>query len=155
MFKNIGSKSQYRNLLVSALSNTPLHEKKLSFPPKYTISADEFLKSAPKVIDKNFAFPSVTTIVHFTNDLLPLPTDNAVVTTLKTIGLYKAALVDLGKHNITCPWVDDHTKGRDNGTVYIEGRGKNLLGGFKCQHTHCLGRSTQDFIAFLEKAITE
>ena len=90
-----------------------------------------------------------------THTLLPTPNDNSVITALKTLGIYKAPSKVPGKHDITCPWVDEHTKRRDNATVYFEGRGNNSLGGFKCQHTHCLHRTTQDFIAYLEKAIAE
>jgi hypothetical protein len=86
--------------------------------------------------------------------LLPSPEDNSVITALKTLGLYKKPL-GIGKHDITCPWVSEHSKSQDNGTVYFDGKGKNILGGFKCQHHHCRHRSTQDFIAYLEKVIAE
>lgn len=98
--------------------------------------------------------PTKVTLEQLTASLLPSPEDNSVITALKILGLYKKPL-DFGKHDITCPWVDEHTNGRDNGTVYIENKNKSSLGGFKCQHTHCLSRTTQDFIAYLEKAITE
>ncbi len=97
---------------------------------------------------------SVLTQDQISATLLPSSEDNSVITALKILGLYKKPL-GFGKHDITCPWVDEHTNGRDNGTVYIENKSRSSLGGFKCQHTHCLHRTTQDFIAFLEKAITE
>ena len=89
-----------------------------------------------------------------THTLLPTPNDNSVITALKILGLYKKPL-GLGKHDVTCPWVAEHTKGRDNGTVYIENKSKSSLGGFRCQHTHCQHRSIKEFVVYLEKAITE
>lgn len=98
--------------------------------------------------------PTKVTPEQLLASLLPSPEDNAVIHALKTLGLYKNPL-EKGKHNITCPWVSEHSKGRDNGTVYIEGKGNNSLGGFKCQHHHCVNRKIPDFIAALEKAIAE
>ena len=53
--------------------------------------------------------------------LLPSPEDNAVITALKTLGLYKKSLGN-GKHDFTCIWVSEHSKERDNGSVYFEGK---------------------------------
>jgi hypothetical protein len=59
----------------------------------------------------------------------------SVVVALKTKGLYKKAL-GLGKHDITCPWVNGHTDAADNGTAYFEPDPKYPNGGFKCHHSH-------------------
>lgn len=54
-----------------------------------------------------------------TNDLkLPL-TENPVVAALKAAGLYKTPLGS-GKHNITCPWVTEHTDELGDGSAYFE-----------------------------------
>ncbi|HOY88063.1 MAG TPA: hypothetical protein PLP67_06820 [Methylotenera sp.] len=98
--------------------------------------------------------PTKVTQEQILASLLPSPEDNSVITALKTLGLYKKPLGN-GKHDITCPWVAEHTKGRDNGTVYFDGKGNNSNGGFKCQHYHCIQRSTTDFIVCLEALIAE
>ncbi len=89
-----------------------------------------------------------------TPKLLPSRSDNAEIYALKTLGLYKKPLGN-GKHDITCPWVAEHTKERDNGTVYFEGKGNKSIGGFKCQHYHCSDKTTSDLIDYLEKAIAK
>ncbi len=65
--------------------------------------------------------------------------ENPVITILKTRGLYKSPLGS-GKHDITCPWVKDHTDQIDGGTAYWEPDATYTRGGFKCQHGHCTGR---------------
>lgn len=118
------------------------------------ISADDFLKSAPKiavnVIERINDVPPST----LSYSLLPTSQDNFIVAALKTLGLYKKPL-GLGKHDITCLWVANHTKRKDDGAIYIEGNGKNKLGGFKCHHTHCLNKDRPNFIAALEEAISK
>jgi energy-coupling factor transporter ATP-binding protein EcfA2 len=58
--------------------------------------------------------------------------------------------LDKGKHDITCPWVVEHTSEIDHGTVYYEPSEENKsLGGFKCQHGHCANRTIVDLRAFL------
>lgn len=59
----------------------------------------------------------------------------AIINALKTKGLYKSSLGD-GKHDITCPWVEQHTDALDNGTVYFEPSKEYPSGGFKCHHSH-------------------
>ena len=66
---------------------------------------------------------------------VPRPETNAVISALKTQGLYKRALGN-GKHDITCPWLHEHTDGLDTGACYFEPDGTYLVGGFKCQHSH-------------------
>lgn len=43
-----------------------------------------------------------------------------------------------GTYKITCPWVEEHTEQRDDGTVYI------APAGFKCHHGHCHNRTFAD-----------
>ncbi|QKK05621.1 MAG: hypothetical protein HND56_07945 [Pseudomonadota bacterium] len=64
----------------------------------------------------------------------------AIVSALKDKGLYKATLGD-GKHDITCPWVKEHTNAEDNGTAYFEPSKNYPGGGFKCHHGHCNNRN--------------
>jgi len=58
-----------------------------------------------------------------------------VITALKGLGLYKQQL-STGKHDITCPWVTEHTDSVDHGTAYFEPSPKYPKGGFKCFHSH-------------------
>ncbi len=80
---------------------------------------------------------------------IPPPNENAVLIALRARGLYKTPLGD-GKHNITCPWVQEHTGQEDGGTVYFEPDDLWPIGGFKCQHGHCAGRHIRDFLRILE-----
>ena len=60
---------------------------------------------------------------------------DVLIDKLKEEGLYKAALGS-GKHDITCPWVEEHTDFVDRGTAYFEPSLKYPNGGFKCLHSH-------------------
>lgn len=80
---------------------------------------------------------------------LPRPEENAVLAALRERGLYKAPLGD-GKHDITCPWVDEHTDAVDGGTVYFEPHDNWPIGGFKCLHGHCAGRHIRDLLRVLD-----
>ena len=67
--------------------------------------------------------------------LIPKTAENPVVTALKARGLYKTPLGS-GKHDITCPWVQEHTDALDTGAAYFEPDEFYSLGGFCCQHSH-------------------
>jgi hypothetical protein len=60
---------------------------------------------------------------------------NHVMDALILKGLYKKPLGS-GKHDITCPWVIQHTDAIDNGTVYFEPSLQYPTGGFICHHSH-------------------
>lgn len=74
-------------------------------------------------------------IVRGDDIFTPSPLENPVLTALKERGLYKRAL-GTGKHDITCPWVDEHTGAIDSGTAYFEPSDQHPHGGFCCQHSH-------------------
>ena len=80
---------------------------------------------------------------------IPRPEDNAVLVALRSCGLYKAPLGD-GKHDITCPWVREHTDEVDGGTAYFEPDDQWPIGGFNCFHGHCAERHIFDLLDFLE-----
>lgn len=65
----------------------------------------------------------------------PIPLINPVLLALREKGLYKSALGD-GRHDITCPWVDEHTDEVDSGSAYFEPSRDFPVGGFRCQHSH-------------------
>lgn len=67
--------------------------------------------------------------------LTPKAAENPVVSALKVLGLYKTPLGS-GKHDITCPWVSEHTDELDTGAAYFEPDDDFPLGGFCCQHSH-------------------
>ncbi|CAM5797817.1 hypothetical protein RFUL19S_04990 [Rhizobacter fulvus] len=67
--------------------------------------------------------------------LLPGKEENPTITALKAHDLYKAPLGQ-GKHDISCPWVNEHTDAHDGGTVYFEPSAEFPYGGFCCQHSH-------------------
>lgn len=60
---------------------------------------------------------------------------NPVIEKLKSKDLYKKPLGN-GKHDITCPWVHEHTDQIDNGAAYFEPSDGYPNGGFKCHHSH-------------------
>jgi hypothetical protein len=78
----------------------------------------------------------------------PAPSDNPVIVALQHRGLYRRAL-DAAKHDITCPWVHEHTDQVDNGTAYFAPNDDFPIGGFKCQHGHCSERKISDLLKFL------
>ncbi len=67
--------------------------------------------------------------------LTPKAAENPVVSALKARGLYKTPLGS-GRHDVTCPWVQEHTDGVDTGAAYFEPDEIYPLGGFCCQHSH-------------------
>jgi len=79
----------------------------------------------------------------------PRPEENAVMVALRNRGLYKAPLGE-GKHDITCPWVKEHTGQSDSGTAYFEPDDLWPIGGFKCYHGHCQGRHVRDLLKVLD-----
>lgn len=80
------------------------------------------------------------------------PEENSVLTALRDRGLYKAPLGD-GKHDITCPWVQEHTGEVDGGTAYFEPDDNWPIGGFRCFHGHCTDRHIRDMLSFLEVGV--
>ena len=80
---------------------------------------------------------------------IPRPEENAVLVALRNRGLYKAPLGE-GKHNITCPWLNEHTGKVDGGTAYFEPDDLWPIGGFKCLHGHCTDRHIRDLLKFLD-----
>lgn len=80
---------------------------------------------------------------------IPRPEENSVLVVLRNRGLYKAPLGD-GKHDITCPWVTEHTGEVNGGTAYFEPDDNWPIGGFKCLHGHCAERHVRDLLRFVD-----
>jgi hypothetical protein len=80
---------------------------------------------------------------------IPRPEENSVLVALRDRGLYKAPLGN-GKHDITCPWVSEHTDAVNGGTAYFEPDDNWPIGGFKCLHGHCAERHVRDLLRFVD-----
>ncbi|MCF7967960.1 MAG: RepB family DNA primase [Methylococcaceae bacterium] len=78
----------------------------------------------------------------------PRAESNPVITALQARNLYKKPLGS-GKHELTCPWVAEHTDQADSGTVYFEPDDNFVRGGFKCQHGHCASRHINELLSLL------
>ena len=78
--------------------------------------------------------------------LTPRAAENPVMAALKLRNLYKSPLGS-GKHDITCPWVQEHTDALDSGAAYFEPAEHRAVGGFCCQHSH---RATYRIRALLD-----
>ncbi|WP_190303167.1 death domain-containing protein [Methylomonas rhizoryzae] len=79
---------------------------------------------------------------------IPRANENPVIAALKESGRYKQPLGE-GKHDITCPWLHEHTNQTDQGTAYFEPSESYPLGGFKCMHGHCVHRRVSALHEFL------
>lgn len=53
-----------------------------------------------------------------------------------------------GRRAVRCPWSDQHSDGRglghDSSTVLLPPTADSNLGGFKCSHSHCCGKTWKD-----------
>ncbi len=101
-------------------------------------------KSLPKQIQAKHTQHKNSDAVY-----IPYLEDNSIIRALYQHGLYKASLGD-GKHDITCPWKDEHTDAVDNGTAYFEPNDNWPIGGFKCLHGHCSNRHVRDLLHFID-----
>jgi hypothetical protein len=81
------------------------------------------------------------------------PDENPVIGALRDCRLYKKPLGD-GKHDVTCPWVSEHTNALDGGTAYFEPDDLRPIGGFKCLHGHCNRRHIRDLLRFVDVEIS-
>lgn len=80
--------------------------------------------------------------------LTPKSVENPVVEALKLRGLYKTPLGS-AKHDVTCPWVEEHTGREDGGSAYWEPSNLSPIGGFCCQHSHRDTYHIRELLEFL------
>jgi hypothetical protein len=78
----------------------------------------------------------------------PQSAENPVIVALKARGLYKKPLGS-GKHDVTCPWVNEHTDKLDTGAAYWEPDASRPMGGFCCQHSHGDKHNIKTLLGFL------
>ena len=116
------------------------------------------LELAPAGRPKKTAKPykdSPKRIGNYADDVLtPKASENPIVNALKSQGLYKTPLGS-GKHDITCPWVQEHTDALDTGAAYFEPDELYPLGGFCCQHSHREKFKIVELSEFLGICLTE
>ena len=86
--------------------------------------------------------------------LTPKAAENPVVSTLKSRGLYKMPLGS-GKHDVSCPWVEEHTDQQDTGAAYFEPDELYPFGGFCCLHSHRDKLHIRELLEFLGVCSTE
>lgn len=86
--------------------------------------------------------------------LTPRAIENPVVAALKARGLYKTPLGS-GRHDLTCPWLHEHTDQLDTGAAYFEPDEHYPLGGFCCQHSHGHKYNIHALLEFLGVRNTE
>lgn len=85
---------------------------------------------------------------------IPRPAENEVIGALKLRGLYKQPLGS-GRHDVTCPWVHEHTGQVDDGSAYFEPSDLYPVGGFKCHHSHGDQYRVSALLDFLGLTFTE
>ncbi len=86
--------------------------------------------------------------------LTPKAEQNPVVAQLKARELYKTPLGS-GRHEVTCPWVHEHTDELDTGAAYFEPDEMYPLGGFCCQHSHRDKYHIRELLECLGVAVSE
>jgi len=63
------------------------------------------------------------------------------------------SIIDEGHYDISCPWANEHTDPSDDrATIFILADGYMS---FKCHHGHCMNRTGQDLLNYLQKQIPD
>jgi len=57
--------------------------------------------------------------------------------------------ISTGKFDIVCPWVDEHTKGEDNGAGVFTNEDGSI--GFKCHHGNCQTKHAGNLLNFIDE----
>ena len=149
----VNGKEKYR-----AADGSPFHCQLVEWHPERRYSADEIITGlklevtatpvprgpAQAPVGRSRALPERGDSVY-----TPKAAENPVVTALKECGLYKAQ-TGPGKHDITCPWVNEHTDQLDNGAAYFEPDDGYPSGGFCCHHSHRDRYRLHELLHFLE-----
>lgn len=140
---------------VNGKHSPPFQCRLVEWSPELRYSVDELvdglqleMASAGRPQRRN---PRPTQQRHTDGDpiFLPSPDVNGVLIALRHHGLYKAPLGE-GKHDVTCPWVTEHTGDLNSGTAYFEPDDNWPIGGFKCLHGHCAHRHIRDLLRFVD-----
>lgn len=119
-----------------------------SYTPEQIVTGLELTLPAPKGLHPLAPVRSAAWAEGEDDVYTPRPSENPVIAVLKERALYKSSFGS-GKHDITCPWVHEHSGGIDSGTAYFEPDGRYPIGGFKCLHGHCAERHIHTLIEHL------
>lgn len=139
-------------------AGAPFHCRLVEWHPENRYTPDEIvdllqLTLVPAGRPKKMAVTSVGRFSGADSEeddvLTPKAAENPVITGLKAHGLYKTPLGS-GKHDVTCPWVEEHTGALDSGSAYFEPDASFPLGGFCCQHSHGKKFRIRQLLGFLE-----
>jgi hypothetical protein len=68
---------------------------------------------------------------------------------LSADAIHIKSVISGGRFDITCPWVDEHTDGADDGAAMFTNDDGTI--GFKCHHGICEHRTGGDLLAYIEK----
>jgi len=138
-------------------AGAPFHCRLVEWRPDKRYTPQEIvdglqLELAPAGRPKPVVKPATDNPRKIGNDaddvLTPKAAENPVVSALKARRLYKTPLGS-GKHDVSCPWAQEHTDGLDTGAAYFEPDELYPLGGFCCQHTHREKFHIRQFLEFL------
>ena len=133
-------------------SGLPFQCKLVKFQPEKRYTSEEImvglkLESATIVVKRVGVNPT-TPVQHSNEVFTPKANENPIISALKARGLYKK-LLGSAKHDITCPWVDEHTDALDSGAAYFEPNEQYATGGFCCQHSHREKYHISELLEFL------
>lgn len=124
---------------VNGKTNPPFQCRLVEFHPERRYSIDQIIDglelAPPKEPGKRPTKSQAVDRNVEDNVFIPRAAENEVIAALKKRGLYKSPLGG-GRHDITCPWLHEHTGEIDHGTAYFEPSDLYPVGGFKCQHAH-------------------
>lgn len=118
-----------------------------SWKPDLRYDVDDLVKGLSLNLEAN---RKKTSLAPYPEQIYtPCPPENPVLAALKSRGLYKRE-INTGKHDVTCPWVDEHTDTVNDGTAYFEPSDQTPYGGFKCHHGHCKDRNIHALLEYLD-----
>lgn len=136
-------------IAVNAKHSPPFTCRLVKWDPALKYSAEE-ISDAYRLLDHCESSKDARGAVSGMDSVwIPRPAENVVIQALSARGLYKSPLGD-GKHDITCPWVHEHTSEIDSGTAYFEPSDGSEIGGFKCLHGHCAARHIRELLQELQ-----
>ena len=130
---------------------TPVFECRLTeWHPEHRYTVAQIIEQLELEPPKPKGRPNHKTSAHQVEDGVysPRRTENEVITALKQRGLYKQPLGS-GKHDVTCPWLHEHTDQIDHGSAYFEPSETFPIGGYKCMHSHGDTYKIGKFLGFL------
>ena len=140
---------------INGKKNETFHCRMTEWNPELSYSVEDIIRGLELDMNSTSAQKKNTKTVFSGNEIFtPRPDKNRVIEALKEKGLYKKSLGG-NRHDITCPWVHEHTDNVDDGAAYFEPSDFYPIGGFKCHHGHCAHRRIRDLLTFLDIEVDE